>query len=332
MRFSIRALTPEDQQTVAGWRYAAPYDVYDDLGKGLSEAYRALIAPDGALSGVFCWGEEARVLAAQDVYAAQPGALDFGIGLCPDLCGKGLGLWACQCALDWLSAAYAPPSFRLAVYEWNERAVRVYRRLGFSPLTRRGDFLIMARDERPFRDATRPLQNGMPAYPGDPGFDRHLYYTKEANGWNLSVFSMSAHTGTHIDAPSHAGLFGGVETISPERLQGSVQLLAWRTPDWDALRSPRVLLQAGGRGFTLQEAQRLVDAGVTLVGVDGLSVGAAEAELPVHTLLLQAGVAVLENAAIEGFAPGWYEMRCLPLSMPGSDGAPVRLLLREEAR
>lgn len=331
MRFCIRELTGEDARTISGWRYAAPYDVYNETGgTAPGAAIRVLTDAAGALCGYFCWGEDAQVDAALDVYAADPAAVDFGIALAPEMTGRGLGLLASDCALAWLRAQLAPVTFRLAVYEWNARAQRVYARLGFVPLTRRGEFLLMALDERPWLDATRPLYNGMPVYPADPGFDRHLLYHKENCGWDMSVFSMSAHSGTHMDAPAHIGLPGDVDSIPPESLSGTVQVLAW--PEGaQAVRSPRILLKTGGRGLTLAEAQALLDGGVRLIGLDGMSVGEGDEEWPVHSLLLTAGVTLVENVALKDIAPGWYAMRCLPLRMPGSDGAPVRLLLRAEA-
>ncbi|MDL2317639.1 GNAT family N-acetyltransferase [Eubacteriales bacterium OttesenSCG-928-A19] len=330
MRFIIRPLTDTDIQALSGWRYAAPYDVYDespDIPPN-TELSRALADDTGALCGYFCWGEDAHVPVAEDVYATDIGPLDFGIALRPDITGRGLGLFACADALSWLRAAYTPTAFRLAVYEWNVRARRVYERLGFVPQTKRGDFLIMRLDESPWIDATRPLENGMPVYPFDPGFDRHLYYHKEDGGWDMSVFAMSAHTGTHIDAPAHIGRPGGTDTVPLDRLNGSVQLLD-RGAGWlDAVRSPYILLHMHAGGFTPEEAQALLDAGIRMVGVDGMSVGEGETEWEVHRMLLEGGVTILENAALEGLSPGWYEMRCLPLRMPGSDGAPVRLLLR----
>lgn len=331
MRFSIRSLTQADQRAIAGWRYAAPYDVYngsDDVCP--TDCYRALTDAEGVFSGTFCWGEEARVNSAQAVYDASPGPMDFGIGLRPELAGHGAGIFASEAALTWLREAFHPTAFRLAVYAWNRRAQKVYARLGFVPLMTCGAFLLMQRDERPWRDATRPLQNGMPVYHADPGFDRHLLYHKENCGYDMSVFAMSAHSGTHVDAPAHIGLPGDVDSLPLECLNGSVQLLDWPTPDLAAIRSPRLLLKTGGRGLTPEETQALLDAGVTMLGLDAMSAGEGDTEFTVHQMLLSAGVIILENAALEDFAPGWYAMRCLPLRMPGSDGAPVRLLLREE--
>jgi arylformamidase len=331
MKFTVRAITLGDVSDISGWRYAAPYAVYNEAGDSMpGDRFRALCDPSGALAGFFCWGAEARVPAARAFYRENPAPLDFGMGLRPELTGKGLGLMAASCALAYLRAAYHPVAFRLTVFAWNARARRVYARLGFTPETKCGRFAVMTLDERPFRDATRALEEGVRVYPSDPAFSRALRYTKEACGWDVSLLTMSAHTGTHIDAPAHMGLPGDTESVPLANLNGAAQLLDWETPAPACVRAPRLLLHTHGRGLTRSDAAALAEAGVRLVGVDALSVGAGDEERAVHQLCFESGVTILENAALEAFAPGWYEMRCLPLRLPGSDGAPVRLLLRED--
>jgi ribosomal-protein-alanine N-acetyltransferase len=52
-------------------------------------------------------------------------------GLRPDLTGRGPGLAFVQASLDFARQAFAPASFVLYVYTWNERAIRVYERASF---------------------------------------------------------------------------------------------------------------------------------------------------------------------------------------------------------
>lgn len=328
MRFSVAGLTRADAENIAGWRYPAPYDVYDENGgTNAGERTRGLYDPRGQLAGFFCWGEEGRVAPASELYAAEPEPLDFGIGLRPDLTGHGHGLTAAECALGWLKGTVKPEAFRLAVRGFNKRARTVYERLGFTPVALCGDFIIMLRDERPWRDVSRPLVNGMPVYPGDPGFERSLYRTAGQGGWNLSVMTLNAHCGTHIDAPAHIGLPGGTETVDVERLNGVAQLIDLGVQTLADARGRRVLVKTGGRGLTLDEARVLLDAGVDMIGIDGLSVGGEGAVREVHELLVSSAV-LLETLSLDGFEPGWYQMRCLPLLIPGSDGAPARVFMR----
>ena len=94
-----------------------------------------------------------------------------------------------------------------------------------------------------------------------------------------------------------------------------------------------LLLRLHEKSLTPADARRLLALGVEWLGVDALTLDRGETSWETHRILLRAGVVVLENAAIEkGFEEGWYHMRCLPLLLPGSDGAPVRLLLRRETK
>ncbi len=332
MEFTAVKLSEMNRREAASWCYEPPYDMYSSNREVLDEGapYYGLTEKGGPLAAFFCWGAAAQVPGAAALYARHPNALDFGMGMHPAITGQGLGLQAGECALDLLRKRFGPPFFRLAVYAWNVRARKVWARLGFAPFATHGDFILMVRDNRPWCDATRPLKNGMAVYPGDPPFDRHLYYEKENCGWDMSVMSMTVHAGTHLDAPAHIGLPGGTETIDPDTLNGAVQVIDWAVQGFDAAHGPRVLLKTNNQGITDRDAQALTQRGVRLIGVDGLSVGIDDEMKKVHRRLLGSGVAVLENIALENFAPGWYEMRCLPLLIPGSDGAPVRILLREE--
>ena len=80
-------------------------------------------------------------------------------------------------------------------------------------------------------------------------------------------------------------------------------------------------------------ARELVRDGVRLVGVDYLSVERfdAPAEHPVHRILLEAGIAVVEGLDLSAVEPGGYELYCLPLKLAGSDGGPARVILVETA-
>ncbi len=330
MRFLTRELTSEDILDISGWRYAAPYDVYNETGDGfLSGNYRGICDDHGALHGFFCWGWDAQIPAGKEIYDTDRHSIDFGMGMRPIETEVGNGYMAAECALIWLREAFHPPAFRLAVYAWNLRAQRMYARLGFQPFSMRDGFLLMSLDDRPWRDASMPLVSGITVYPGDPAFIRSLFLRKEENGFDASMITMSAHTGTHVDAPVHIGLPGGAETLTYEALNGAAQLIEWTTPDFHAIRGKRILLKNMRRGCNIEDAEALVSAGVTTVCSSVASIGCQGQELPVHTYLLQHGVTILENAVLDSFLPGWYQMRCLPLLLPGSDGAPARLFLRE---
>ena len=88
--------------------------------------YHSVYIEDGDLAGYFCFGEDARVPAGRrlGVYERES-ALDVGLGMRPDLAGRGLGAGFVLAGLS------GPPTFRLTVAAFSLRAVRMYERVGF---------------------------------------------------------------------------------------------------------------------------------------------------------------------------------------------------------
>jgi len=63
------------------------------------------------------------------------------------------------------------------------------------------------------------------------------------------------------------------------------------------------------------------------VGVDYLSVAPYEELVPTHTVLLKAGVIIVEGLNLSKIMRGFYDLYCLPLKIANSDGAPARAIL-----
>ena len=76
-------------------------------------------------------------------------------------------------------------------------------------------------------------------------------------------------------------------------------------------------------------AQLLADAGVQLVGIDYISAEQFGAAAPrTHRVLLGKGIPIVEGLALEGVAPGDYDLIVLPMKVRGHEGAPARAVLR----
>jgi arylformamidase len=198
-------------------------------------------------------------------------------------------------------------------------------------------------------DVTRPVRAGMPVWPGDPPCRVGWAARLATDGANVAELCLSAHTGTHADGPYHVledgarigdvplGVFigpahvvdvAGVMEIGSEwmemNLPGDCKRVLLRTGAWD---DPDVF-PSTWPALTEDAARLLVDRGVRLVGTDAPSPDAAEAhDLPVHRVLLGAGVAIVENLLLDGVAPGEYELVALPLRLAEADASPVRAIL-----
>lgn len=203
-------------------------------------------------------------------------------------------------------------------------------------------------------DVTVPLTRALPTYPGDPPFEiEALRSLEQGHPYRLSRLSLGTHTGTHVDAPAHLLPEGaGVDELPLEILVGKARVVDLRVRErieradleaCDLRADLRLLLRTRMSGqmhrpafqedhvhLTEDAAAYLVQAGLKLVGIDYLSVDAhGSHDLPAHRALLSAGVVIVEGLDLSEVEEGEYEMICLPLRLPGGDGAPARVLLKE---
>ena len=189
-------------------------------------------------------------------------------------------------------------------------------------------------------DISLPLSDSTPVYPGDrPVRIRRASDIARGDEFTLSEVAMSLHAGTHVDAPCHfiSGA-ASVDAISLDVLVGDALLVevvgagAITADLIERLEIPpgttRLLLHAPDAS-ALSEcgARRLVDRGVKLVGIDGLSIGFSDQSDAVHRILLAAGVIIVESLNLADVPPGEYQLICLPLKLTGAEAAPARAIL-----
>ena len=188
-------------------------------------------------------------------------------------------------------------------------------------------------------DISLELGPDTPVFPGDPPVEVETICEAP---FRLSRLVMTTHSGTHLDAPAHF-IPGGatLAELSLEALSGPCWVLAVEATaiapadlaaHWPARPVSRLLLRTGGKaGLTEAAAHWLVKRGVSLVGIDALSIETDDSTYPVHHALLGEGVLILEGLALSHVTPGPYELLCLPLKVTAPDGAPVRAALRSQA-
>ena len=200
-------------------------------------------------------------------------------------------------------------------------------------------------------DISRPIQTGMPAWPGDTPTEFAFANTK-AQGYSANVgwLRMSLHCGTHADAPYHyndAGLkIDAVPAdtyVGPARvvdIRGHATITTSLLSAHDFSAAPRILFRSDTwtdpaffpREWPLMAPDVpawLAARGVRLVGLDMPSVDHLQSkDLPIHHACDAAGIVILENLDLSGIAPGVYELIALPLRIAGADGSPVRAVLR----
>jgi arylformamidase len=82
--------------------------------------------------------------------------------------------------------------------------------------------------------------------------------------------------------------------------------------------------------ITPELAELLVKKGIRLVGTDAPSVDPADSKtLDAHRILVDGGVAILENLMLSEVEAGKYTLIALPLKLEDADSSPVRAVLIE---
>jgi arylformamidase len=219
--------------------------------------------------------------------------------------------------------------------------------------------------EQPRRvvDLSHPIRAGLITYPGLPApvIEPHLTRADSRQKYPpgtefaMDVITMIGNTGTYLDSPFHRYADGrDLAGLDLESLVGLRAEVFHLTEDWsperrgigpDALagrevRGAAVLLHTGwdrhfgtpayGSGapfLTADGANYLVDAGATLVGIDSLNIDDTESggERPAHTVLLGAGVHVVEHLTRVGDVPETgARFTAAPPAVEGFGTFPVR--------
>lgn len=204
-------------------------------------------------------------------------------------------------------------------------------------------------------DISLAISPSLPVWPGDPSVELKLVASMD-NGdpYNASRLSLSVHTGTHVDAPHHfLNDHHSVDALPLEVLTGPCYVTQL-PDDVDEINAEVLERMSFGEGTTrllfgtrnskiwakgenrFQEdfvaisedgAEWLVANGIQLVGVDYLSVAPFSDGVPTHTILLKAGVVIVEGLNLSQVSRGFYDLYCLPLKLSGADGAPARAIL-----
>lgn len=205
-------------------------------------------------------------------------------------------------------------------------------------------------------DLTVTIDSSLPTYLGDPSYKRRVVQAiTDGKPADVSLLPLSAHIGTHVDAPSHL-IPGGktVDALDLSTMVGRVRVVGYDQPGpitaeflegTDILSTDeRILFKTRNSqfwekhefvedyvGLSLDAADWLVKKGTRLVGIDYLSIDAPGAvDLPVHRSLLINDVVVVENLNLTQVPEGTYQLVCLPMKIGGSEGAPARVILLPE--
>lgn len=205
-------------------------------------------------------------------------------------------------------------------------------------------------------DISLPISSDLPVWPGDPPVSfTPARSISDGDQCNVTKIQMGVHTGTHIDAPYHFFEDGArTESIPMETFIGPCLVVDLDADDliekkdflnYDIKGHSRVLIKTRNSdnwarndpafikkyvALGIDAARYLVENDIVLVGIDYLSIESFGSDgNPVHKLLLQNNITILEGLNLSGIKAGTYELLCMPLKLQGCEGAPSRVLLRK---
>jgi kynurenine formamidase len=211
-------------------------------------------------------------------------------------------------------------------------------------------------------DLSHALHDRMQIFPGDQPPEIKALLNHEDDGCLVSQLKTGVHAGTHIDAPIHFVAGGAsIDTIPCQRFIGNGLLIdATAVAESQVIGSDEIAPYLGdlsdgdfaifrtgwdrfyGTDKYFQHpflspdcAHLLVEKGVSLVGLDAMSVDrtiiqetaitADMHQFPVHEILLGSGVLIVENLCrLDRLIDLDGRFAFFPLKVKGADGSPVR--------
>ncbi len=174
-------------------------------------------------------------------------------------------------------------------------------------------------------------------YKGDPSPKINKISDIE-NGdlYNLSEFSMCAHNGTHVDAPSHFIEKGKtIDQIPLDYFIGECIVYTYNglIEKEEALKilskakSIDKILIKGNAIITESAAKVFKYANLKLIGNESQSVGPIDSPMEVHKILLEKNIVLLEGINLKNVEDGIYFLCAQPLNIKGIEGSPCRAIL-----
>ncbi len=138
MDFQICEMTTAYAIEISTWTYQEQYQIYsmDNTDECRSELlggeYYAVIDSIGELVGYFCFGEAAQVPIGRTfgVYSTIK-YKDIGLGMKPQFCGQGKGYDFISAGICFAKCELSASELRLTVARFNQRAIKVYDKIGF---------------------------------------------------------------------------------------------------------------------------------------------------------------------------------------------------------
>lgn len=125
-------MNDEIARQISLWNYEGIYDIYNlPSYEEMKEKNYGMVNPSRANDYICYLNDNKEVVAYVSAKQTEDGRIFFGIGLKPNNCGKGMGKSFSEDSLAEIKNRYPESIIYLEVRSWNERAINLYKKLGF---------------------------------------------------------------------------------------------------------------------------------------------------------------------------------------------------------
>ena len=130
MEYKFEEMTQEQAEDIAfNWHYNGEFSFYDMESD--KEDLVEFLDPHKRGNSYFVVMNGTEVIGFFSFNKVSESTIDLGLGMRPDLTGNGNGLIFLIAGIDFAKAKYNPEKITLSVATFNQRAIKVYKKLGF---------------------------------------------------------------------------------------------------------------------------------------------------------------------------------------------------------
>lgn len=202
-------------------------------------------------------------------------------------------------------------------------------------------------------DISWPISPEMTAYKDKKTVAFTQNKSFEKDGFHESTFAMSAHSGTHIDAPLHFQKEGvTIDKLDLSQIIGKCKVFDMSSvtdgitqdhlENLDIQPHDIILFKTSNSAsqptdkfnpqfifLEISGAQYLVQRKIKAVGIDYLGIERGQQGHVTHNALFNHGITIIEGLRLNAIKQGSYFLCCLPLVLVGLEAAPARAVLIE---
>ena len=203
-------------------------------------------------------------------------------------------------------------------------------------------------------DISWPITNQSTTYKNKNKISITKINSFHIDGVRESQININAHTGTHIDAPSHFVQSGvSIDKLSLNSVVGPCHVIDF-TEKTDCITdldlkhhtittNDIILLKTKNSSLHPEDpfdndfiylhksgAQYLAHKKIKSVGIDYLGIERSQPEHDTHKILLSNNIPIIEGLRLAHVEAGTYTLYCLPLNILNVEGAPARAILIKE--